>query len=150
MFPKSLEHMLSVFVMEGYIILGVDSHVVHVDLKPLFWEHICKDMVHESLESGGSIAETKEHDGGFEEFHGGDESGFSLIFLLDVNVVISPVNVKFGEQGGFLHVIDEFRNEGEWIGISDGVGVQVAVILAWVKGSVLLGYKEEGGGLGGF
>ena len=65
-------------------------------------------MVHESLEGGGSVAEPKEHDGGFEESHGGNESGFPLVFLLDANVVISPTNVKFGEQGGFFHVINEF------------------------------------------
>ena len=150
MFSELLEHLLSAFMMEGHIILGVDSHVIHVDLKPLLCKHIREDMVHESLEGGGSVAESKEHDGGFEESHGGNESSFPLIFLPDVNVVISPTNVKFGEQGGFLHVIDEFRNEGEWIGISDSVGVQVAVILTRVKGSVLLWYKEEGGGLGGF
>ena len=150
MFSESLEHLLSAFRMEGHIILGVDSHVIHVDLKPLFCEHICEDMVHESLEGGGSVVESKEHDGGFKESHGGNESGFPLIFLPDANVVISPTNVEFGEQGGFLHVIDEFQNEGEWIGISDSVGVQVAVILTWAKGSVLLWYKEEGGGLGGF
>ena len=108
MFPKSLEHTSSAFVMEGYVVLGVDSHVVHVDLKPLFWEHICKDMIHESLESGGSVAETKEHDGGFKESHGGDKSSFPLILLLDANVVIFPTNVEFGEQGGFFHVVDEF------------------------------------------
>ena len=84
-------------MMEGYIIRGVNSHVVHVDLKPLLWEHICEDIVHESLEGGGSIAESKEHDGGFKESHGGDESSFPLIFLLDMNVVISPTNVEFGE-----------------------------------------------------
>ena len=95
-----------------------------------------------------SVAESKEHDGGFKKSHGGDEHGFPLIFLPDVNVVISPTNVKFGEQGGFLHVINELQDEGEWIGILDGVGVQVVVILAWVKGFILLWYKEEGGGLG--
>ena len=130
MFPESLEHSSSVFMMEGYVILGVDSHVVHVDLKPLFWEHIHKDMIHESLESGGSIAETKEHDGVFKESHGGDESGFPLIFLSDANVVISLTNVKFGEQGGFFHIVNEFGDQGERVGISDGGGVQVVVILA--------------------
>ena len=150
MFSESLEHMLSVFVMEGYIILGVDSHVIHIDLKPLLWEHICKDMVHESLEGGGGVAESKEHDSGFEESHGGNKSGLPLIFLPDVNVVISPTNIKFGEQGGLFHVIDEFQDEGEGIGILDSVGVQVAAILARAKGSILLWYKEEGGGLGGF
>ena len=150
MFSELLKHLSSAFVMEGCIILGVDSHVVHVDLKPLLCEHIHEDMVHESLEGRGSIAESKEYDGGFEESHGGNESSFPLIFLPDANIVISPMNVEFGEQGGFLHAINEFQNEGEWIGISDSVGVQVAVILTWAKGSVLLWYKEEGGGLGGF
>ena len=113
MFSESLEHPSSAFVMEGYIILGVNSHVVHVDLKPLLCKHIRKDMVHESLEGGGSIAESKEHDGGFKESHGGNESSFPLIFLLDANVIISPMNVELGEQGGFLHIINEFQNEGE-------------------------------------
>ena len=150
MFPELLEYMWSSFMMEGHVVLGVDSHVIHVDLKPLFWKHICADMVHESLKSGGSVAESEEHDCGFEEFHGGDEGGFPLIFLSDVNVVISPTNVELGEQGGFLHIINEFWNEREWIGVLDGVGVQVAVILAWTKSSILLWHKEEGRGLGRF
>ena len=72
---------------------------------------------------GKGIAEPKEHDSGFKKSHGGDESSLPLIFLLDVNVVIFPTNVKFGEQGGFLHIVDEFWDEGEWIGVSDSVGV---------------------------
>ena len=103
-------------------------------------------MVHEGLEGGRSIAESKEHDSGFKKSHGGDEGGFPLIFFSDANVVVSPTNVEFGKQGGFLHIINEFRDEGEWIGISDSVGVQVAVILTWMKGSVLLQHIEEGGG----
>ena len=150
MFSEALEYTSSTFVMEGYIILGVDSHVVHVDFKPLFHEHIHKDLVHEHLESGGGIAEPEEHDSGFEESHGGDEHSLPLVFFSDMNVVVSPTDVEFGEQGGFLHVINEFRDKGEWVGIVDGVGVQVVVVLAWAKGSVLLWYKEEGGGLGGF
>ena len=130
MLSESLKHTSGALVMESYVILGVDSHVIHVDLKPLLWKHIREDMVHESLEGGGSVAESKEHDGGFKESHGGDESGLPLIFLLDANVVISPMNVKFGEQGGFFHVVNEFRDQGERIGISDSVGVQVAVVLA--------------------
>ena len=131
MLSELLEHTLGVLMMEDYIILGVDTHVVHVDLKPLFWKHIREDMVHEGLEGGGSIAESKEHDSGFKESHGGNEGSFPLIFLLNVNVVISPTNVEFGEQSGLLHVINEFGNQGERVGISDGVGVQVLVILAW-------------------
>ena len=123
MFPESLEYMSGVFMVEGYIILGVNSHVIHVDFKPFFWEHVCKDVVHESLEGGRSIAKPKEHDGGFKQSHRGNEGGFPLILLSDVDVVIPSMNVEFGEQGGFFHIVNEFQDEGKWIGISDGVGV---------------------------
>ena len=56
-------------------------------------------MVHECLERGWSIAKTKEHDGGLEESHGGDEGCFPLVFLSNANVVISPADVELGEQG---------------------------------------------------
>ena len=110
-------------MMEGHVIFGVDSHVVHIDFKPLLWEHIRKDVVHECLEGGGGITESKEHDSGFEESYGGDERSFPLVFLPDMNVVISPADVELGEQGGFLHVINEFRDEGEQVGVLDSVGV---------------------------
>ena len=86
-------------------------------------------MIHECLKHGGSVAESEEHDSGFKESHGSNESSFPLIFPPDADVVIPPTNIKFGEQGGLLHVIDEFWDEEEWIGISDSVGVQIAVIL---------------------
>ena len=59
MLSESLEHTLGVLMMESYVILGVDPHVVHVDLKPLLWKHICEDMVHESLEGGGTLQNPK-------------------------------------------------------------------------------------------
>ena len=40
-----------------------------------------------------------------------------------MNVVVSPANVKFGEQSGFFHVINEFSDQGERVGVSDGMGV---------------------------
>ena len=65
-----------------------------------------------------------------------------------MDVVISPSNVKLSKQGGLFHVINEFRDEGERVGISDCMGVQVAVILTRMQGSTFLQYKEEERGLG--
>ena len=144
-----LEYPSSAFMMESNIIFGVDPKIVHVDFQPFLSQHVSKDVIHKCLECGGSIAESKEHDSGFKKSHGGNESGFPLILLSDANVVISPMNVKLGEEGGLLHVIDEFWDKGEWIGILDSVGVQIVVVLAWAKGSVLLWYEKEGGGLEG-
>ena len=135
--------------MEVQVIFGVNAKVVHVDLQSFFPEHVGKDMVHECLECGGCITESEEHDGGFEESHGSDESSFPLVFL-NTDIVVSPANVKLGEQSQFLHIIHEFQNEREWIGILDSMRVQVSVVLARAKGSVLLQYEEERRSLGGF
>ena len=150
MFPKSLKYTPSAFVMEGNIVFSVNAKIVHVDFQPFLSQHIGEDVIHECLKCRGGIAESEEHDSGFEESHGSNESSFPLILFPDADVVISPMNVEFGEQGGLLHVIDEFQDEGEWVSISDSVGIQVAVILTWVKGSILLWYEEERGCLGRF
>ena len=47
-------------------------------------------MVHEGLESQWGIAETEKHDCGFIEAKGSDERSFPLIFLSNVNVVVTP------------------------------------------------------------
>ena len=44
--------------------------------------------------------------------------------------------------------INEVRDEGERIGILDGMFIQVAVILAGVEFPILLFDEKEGGGLG--
>ena len=66
MLLKVLENSLGSFVVEGEVVFGVDSHIIHVDLKPLLCDHVWANVVHERLESGGCIAEAKEHDGWFE------------------------------------------------------------------------------------
>ena len=48
-----------------------------------------------------------------------------------MNVVVSPTNVKLGEQGGLFHVINEFGDKGKKVGVLNSVGVQIVVILAW-------------------
>ena len=114
MLSKVLKYLLSVLMVEGNIILGVDSKVIHVDFQLLFSQHICKDVVHEYLKCGRSIAEPEEHNSGFEQSHGGNKGSFPLVFLSDVDVVVFPANVKFGKQCGFCHIINEFWDEREF------------------------------------
>ena len=103
------------------------------------------------MKCGGSITESKEHDGGFKQApYGSDECSFPLVLLSNANVVVPPLNVKPGKQDGFLYIINEFWNEGKWIGIVDSVGVQVTIILAGTQISILLWYKEKRRGLEGF
>ena len=62
MFLKTLEDSPGSFVVEGEIVLSVNAHVIHVDLKPFLHDHIHAYVIHEHLECRGGIGESKEHD----------------------------------------------------------------------------------------
>ena len=68
-------------------------------------------MIHEGLKSAGGIAESEEHDGWFKKSKRGDERSFPLIFLMNSDVVVIPLNVEFSEVGRVLHVINEFKDK---------------------------------------
>ena len=80
-------------------------------------------MIHERLKCRRGITKPEEHDSRFKESHRGNEGSFPLILFSDADVIIFTANVKLGEQGGLLHVINEFWDEGEGVGISDSVRV---------------------------
>ena len=80
--------------------------VVHVDLEPSLSDHVGEDMVHECLKGRRGITEAKEHYGGFIESERGDERCLPLVFLSNTNVVITPSDIKLGEQRGVFHIID--------------------------------------------
>ena len=90
-------------------------------------------MVHERLEGRGSIAETKEHNGGFEETKRGDECSLPLVFFSDADVVKSPLDIELSKYCRVFHVIDQFRDKGQRICVANSMGVQVSIVLAGVK-----------------
>ena len=133
-----------------FVIIGVDEEVVHVDDEPSFSNHIPERVGHESLESGGGVGHAEEHNCGFIESPVGNESGFPLVSILDLDVVISPSYVKLGEDLGVFEFVDEVRDQREGVCISDCMAVKVLVILAGSKASILCLDEEERRGLGGF
>ena len=73
----------------------------------------------------------------------GDEGSFSLMPIFDSDIVVSPSHVKFGEDFHPLEPIDKVRNEWERVCITDSVFVNVAIVLAGLKATVLLFDEEE-------
>ena len=98
-------------MVEGKVILGVNTHVVHIDLEPFLSNHVHTDVVHKCLEGGRCIGEAKEHNCWFIESQGGDEGCFPLVFFSQPDVVISPLYIELGEEGGVFHVVNEFWDE---------------------------------------
>ena len=79
----------------------------------------------------------------------GDEGRFPLVAILDMDVVISPMNIEFGEVVSVFQLVHEVRDERKGVGVTDGVFIEVSVVLAGVEFSVFLFDEEERGRLGG-
>ena len=81
----------------------------------------------------------------------GDEGHLPLVSILNADVVVSPSDIKFGEDLGIFHLVDEVLDQREGVGIFDSVHAGLLIVLAGSKGvrSVLLVNKEEGSCLRG-
>ena len=98
-------------MVEGEVIFGVDTDVIHINFQPFFCYHVGEDVVHEGLECEWHIAKPEEHYCWFKESEGGNEGGFPLVFFTDTDVVVAPLDVEFCEEGGIFYVIDELWDE---------------------------------------
>ena len=80
----------------------------------------------------------------------GDEGCFPLVSISDADVVVSPLYIKLGEDLGILYLVNEVLDQWERVGVLDGVGVDISIILAGSEGvgGILLIDKEEGCCLG--
>ena len=117
-------------MVEGKVIFGVDTDVVHINFHSFFCYHVGEDVVHKGLECRWCIAKSEEHHCWFKKSQGGDEGGFPLVFFTNADVVIAPSDVKLREEGGILHVIDEFWDKRQRVHILNGVGIEILVVLA--------------------
>ena len=88
-----------------------DEDVVEVYHDVARQDEILKDVVHHSLEGGGGVCKTEEHDCWFKQSSVGDEGCFPFVPLFNAHVVVTPSDVKFGEEGGSLYSVDHFRNQ---------------------------------------
>ena len=124
-----------------------NKEIVHVDDKPSLSNHVSERVIHESLEYGGGIVKAKEHNGGFEESFVSDEGCLPLMAILDVDIIVSPMNVELCEVVSVFQLIHKVGDEREGVGIVGGMFVEVSVVLTGVEFAVLLFDKEERGHL---
>ena len=70
------------------------------------------------------------------------------MFVLDADIVVPPLNIKFGKMFHIFEFVNEVGDEWERVGILDGVFVQVVIILAGVEFPILFFDEENRRGLG--
>ena len=79
----------------------------------------------------------------------GNEGSFPLMPVFDLDIIVSPSDVKLGEDFCPLEFIDKVRNEGERVCVTDGMFVDIAIVLTGSEAAIFLFDKEERGRLWG-
>ena len=78
-------------------VVGEGEEVIHVDDEPSLSNHISEGVQHELLKGGWRIGHAEEHGSWFIESVMSDEGCLSLVSLLDADIVVPPLYIKFGE-----------------------------------------------------
>ena len=73
----------------------------------------------------------------------GNEGSVPWMPVFDSDSVVSPSNVKLGEDFCSLEFIDKVRNEGERVCIMDGMFIDIAIVLTGSEATIFLFDKEE-------
>ena len=69
--------------------------------------------------------------------------------VFDSDIIVSPSDVKLGEDFRPLEFIDKVRNEEERVCIMDGMFIDIAIVLTGSEAAIFLFDKEERGHLWG-
>ena len=91
-----------------FFCLSKDEDVVQIDDYMSFMHKPSEGFIHVTLECGWGVGETKEHDRWFEESLISLESCLPLITFLDPDVIITPLDIKFGKEAQVLSLANEF------------------------------------------
>src|SRR6267143_367452 len=84
----------------GFHSQSKNEDVVNIDDDASCPKDRVEQVVHDSLEGGGGVAEAKVHDLRDKTAKRGEERSTEMVLWRDANIVESPMNIKFGENHG--------------------------------------------------
>ena len=122
-----------------------DQNIVQVHYYDPFSYESSEDVVHHSLEGGGTVGHSKKHHERFKEATVGAEGRFPFVSGLDAYVIETPANVKFCEVSGSTELGDELGDERKGVPVFDGYSVQHAIVLDQPERTILLFNEEHRG-----
>jgi hypothetical protein len=120
-----------------------NKNVVHIDNDVSGSNFFSKDGVYHHLESGRGISEAKEHNQRFEKSSVGFECGFPFIAFFHSNVVVSPLDIKFGKPLFPNELTDKFLNKRKGIVVVCSEVIEYMVVLNWSCLGTFLSNKEK-------
>src|SRR6266436_4117968 len=78
--------------------VGVDRDIIHIAYGLAIVDEILEDIIHHHLEGHGGVTQSKEHDGWLKQSSVSSECSLPLIPFLDLHIVESPSEIKYGEE----------------------------------------------------
>src|SRR5882672_10250927 len=96
-----------------------DEDVIHVDDYNSFIDELSEDVIHHHLECRWAVSETTEHDKGFKQALVQPKGHLPLVSILDSHIVVSPLDVQFGEVLFFgpRHCIEDVGDQRQGVGV---------------------------------
>jgi len=87
-----------------------------------------ENLVHQCLERRGRIGEAERHDHELEVAVVDAERRFVDVLRVHAHLVVAAAEIKLGEERGTLEFIEQLVHDWNWEQVSDGLGVQGAII----------------------
>ena len=129
-------------------VVGINEDVVEADDHAHIPE-ITEDVVHEMLESCGSIGKSEGHNEPFKRTIAGVESSFPFITICNTDKVIGMSEIDGGIDTGFTHSGKEVGNEWKGISIPFGYFIEASEIYTEAEGFIFLEGKDYRSTMGG-
>src|SRR6266498_1962529 len=121
--------------------------IIHIDLQPALYKFLRKDVIHHCLKYSRGVRKTKEHHERFKGSFMTTKCHFPFVSFLDMDIVITPMNIHLDITIVFTIIVDQFINTREGVSIVYSLGVNIMIVLYWAEFSIFFWNKEEGGGL---
>jgi hypothetical protein len=120
-----------------------NKNVIHIDDNISGSDFFLEDGVHHCLKGGRGISKAKEHNQRFKKSSIGFECDFPFIAFFYLDIVVSPLDVKFGKPLFSDELTDEFLNKRKGIVIAYGEVIEYMVVLNWLCLGTFLSNKEK-------
>ena len=124
--------------------LSEDEKIIHIDNQNILVNEVLEEMVYHGLEDGWAVCHSVEHDSEFKDSTMGGEHSFSIVFRKDLEIIVTIVKVKLGEDLGTIEIVNKVRDEEEGIGIVNCPSIKVSIVLNHVFVAILLRNKKDG------
>src|SRR5258708_19613445 len=85
--------------------VGVDEDIIHIAYGLTIVDEVSEDIVHHRLECCGGVTQSKEHDSWLKQPSVSLECSLPLIPFLDLHIIESPLEVKYGEELGVVEAV---------------------------------------------